>query len=178
MDEPSFVVDVRPILEELGGTVTIDADVDLPVITLGEETFAPLGPGHLVAQITNTGAGLVASGTIEVEMDATCSRCLCQFTLPVDAPVEGFYVLPGREDEIPEEQEVGVIAEGGIDLMDQMLAALALELPFAPVHDEECQGMCPQCGADLNEGPCGCRPDAAGSPFAALKDLLPPEDDE
>lgn len=179
MDRSSLAVDVRPLLEDLGATLSLDTDADLPDISLGTETFTPLGPAHLIAHVTNSGAGIVVSGTIDATFQATCSRCLREFPLAISAPVEGFYVQPGHDDEIPEEQEVSYITEGGsIDLMEQILAAIVLELPFAPLHAEDCPGICPECGADLAEGPCGCEPDRSDSPFAVLKDLLPPEGEE
>lgn len=178
MDAGQYLVDVRPILEDLGATISLDSDLDLPEVCLGTETFKPNKPAHLVAQVTNSGAGIVVDGTVEAEFDAVCSRCLRDFPLPVTAPVEGFYVAPGHDNEIPEEQEVSYINEGTIDLMEQILAAIVLELPFAPLHAEDCPGICPQCGADLSEGPCGCEPDASDSPFAKLKELLPPSEGE
>lgn len=174
MDEPSYTVDVRSILEDLGSTIELDADVDLPTIVLGEQEFAPVGPGRLVAVITNTGAGVVVSGSLEITFTAVCSRCLREFPLSLSTPVEAFFVAPGEDHDLPEEQEVGIIREGSVDLMEQIIASLALELPFAPLHAEDCPGICPQCGADLVDGPCGCEPDHSDSPFAALKDLLPP----
>jgi uncharacterized protein len=177
MDTPGYAVDVRSILEDLGGSFVLDSRVELPTIVLGAESFTPLQPAQLTADITNTGTGVVASGTITAVLEATCSRCLRVFPLTIVAPLEGFYVAPGHDDEIPEEQEVGPIFEGNIDLMDQILSALALELPFAPLHSEECPGICPRCGADLVESPCGCQPVVADSPFAVLKDLLPSDED-
>lgn len=177
MDAPGYAVDVRSILEDLGGSIVLDSELDLPTVVVGAESFNPLEPAHLTADITNTGTGIVASGTIAVVLQATCSRCLREFPLSIVAPVEGFYVAPGHDDEIPEEQEVGPIVEGSVDLMDQILSALALELPFAPLHSDDCPGICPRCGADLVDGPCGCQPVAPDSPFAVLKDLLPPDED-
>jgi uncharacterized protein len=176
METPAYSVDVRSILEDLGGVIALDAEAPIPVIVLGEQEFPPTRPAHIVASVTNTGAGIVASGTIDAEFNATCSRCLREFALSIVAPLEAFYVRPGEEHDLPEEQEIGLVQEGSIDLMEQMLAALVLELPFAPVHAEDCAGICPQCGADLGEGPCECEPDYSDSPFAALKSLLTPED--
>lgn len=176
MEEQSYLVDVRPILEDLGATLTIDSGVALPEITVGSETFKPLAPAHLVAAVTNSGAGIVVDGTIDVTFEAVCARCLVEFPLDVTAPLEGFYVTPGHEAEIPEEQEISYIHEGSIDLMEQIMPSIALELPFAPVHAEDCPGICPNCGADLAEGPCGCEPDVSDSPFAGLKDLLGKEE--
>ena len=55
-----------------------------------------------------------------------------------------------------------------------IVAALLLEVPLVPLCDDDCKGLCPQCGANLNEGPCGCSRDEAdveASPFAALKNF-------
>ena len=173
MEEASYSIDVRAILEDLGASIALDSEVDIPVIVLGTESFVPTRPTHVIADVTNTGAGIVASGTLDAEFNATCSRCLKDFALRVDAPLEAFYVAHGQEHELPEEQEVGYIAEGAVDLMEQIIASLVLELPFAPLHAEDCPGICPQCGADLADGACSCRPDDSDSPFAVLKDLLP-----
>lgn len=169
-------MDVRPILEDLGAAITLDSEVMLPRIALGTESFTPLRPAHLVAEATNSGAGIVVRGAVEALFEATCSRCLVEFPLPVTAAVEGFYVMPGHDEAIPGEQEVAFINEGSVDLMEQILQSIALELPFAPLHAEDCPGICPQCGADLSEEACDCGPAVSDSPFAALKDLLSPED--
>jgi uncharacterized protein len=172
MSEPAFLVDVRTLLEDLGATIGLDAEVVVPAIELGSETFTPTRPVRVVGAVTNTGAGIVASGTLDAEFNAVCSRCLREFPLQVSAPLDAFFVAEGRDEEIPEEQEIGYIHEGSVDLMEQILAALVLELPFAPLHAEDCPGICPQCGADLVNGPCACEPDHSDSPFAALKDLI------
>ena len=54
------------------------------------------------------------------------------------------------------------------------MAALLLEIPLIPLCDDDCKGLCSTCGANLNEGPCGCAPgddadfEMAKNPFAAL----------
>lgn len=179
MEEPRYSVDIRSILEDLGATITLDADVDLPEICVGTESFKPVQPAHLVADVTNSGTGIVVRGTVTVVLAAACSRCLREFPLTVTAPVDGFFVQPGQDEELPEEQEVSYISEAGsIELMDEILTAITLELPFAPLHAEDCPGICPSCGADLVNSACSCEPDASASPFAALRDLMSPEGDE
>lgn len=177
METPACLIDVCSILEDLGGFIAFDAPVDLPVIELGDEVFKPLEPARVTASITNTGSGIVASGTVHAVFEAVCSRCLREFPLEMTVPLDGFYVQPGEDAELPEEQEVEYVAEGSIDLMGQILASLVLDLPFAPLHDPDCAGICPSCGADLVDGPCSCEPVRPDSPFAALKDLLPPDDE-
>lgn len=169
---PSYRIDVRPIIEEHGGFVPVDASIELPLLEVGDESFTPLAPARLVGALTSTGAGIVLDGTLTVTVEAVCARCLREFPLDVSADIEGFYVEAGQEAELPDEQEFAYIVDGAVDIMDALLTALALELPFAPLHAEDCPGICPQCGADLVVGPCGCKPDMSRSPFSALAELL------
>ena len=51
--------------------------------------------------------------------------------------------------------------------------AVLLELPQAPLCRDDCRGLCATCGADLNEGPCGCVPEDRDARWAALDALRP-----
>lgn len=175
MTAPSYLIDVRDILDDLGATAVVDAEVPVPDVVLGSETYPALGPAHVVATLTNTGYGIVLSGSVDLEVSAVCSRCLEEFPLAVSGEVEGFYIRHGHEHELPEEQEFLFMGESTVDIMEPVLSAVALAMPFAPVHAEDCPGICVNCGKDLAEGACSCGPDLSSSPFAALKDLLPPE---
>ncbi len=88
-----------------------------------------------------------------------------------------FYIEDRYADEIPEETDSEPIgADGKIDLAPSLLGAVTIEIPFAPVHDEDCAGLCATCGADLNEGACGCHDGSDEEhPFGALKALLSEE---
>ena len=174
----SYRVDVRPILDEFGADIPLNAEVEIGQIDIGDESFVPTGPARLNAHLTSAGAGIVLGGKLEMTVLAVCSRCLREFPLDVSIEVDGFYIEPGQEAELPEEQEFAYVIEGAVDIADALVTSIALELPFAPLHAEDCPGICPQCGADLVEGPCGCGPDRAASPFASLAELFPAIDDE
>lgn len=172
-----YPVSVAEILSEHGATLHIEGDVDLGAFTVGEEPFEGIAPAHFALDLTNTGSGVVAMGSIAGEVKAECARCLRDFPLLVTGEVEGFYVEARYADEIPEESDAEPVADDEtVDLAPALMSAIAVELPFAPLHDPDCEGLCATCGADLNEGPCACHHDAnAASPFAALKSLLPDE---
>lgn len=174
----SYRVDVRPILEEFGADIALNAEIDLGRIDVGDESFLPIGPAHIDAHITSTGAGIVLGGTLDVTVQAVCSRCLREFPLDVTTEVDGFYIEEGQEAELPEEQEYAHVREGTVDIADAIMTSLALDLPFAPLHAEDCPGICPQCGADLVEGPCSCGPDPSASPFSSLAGLFPEDGEE
>ncbi len=171
-----YLVEARDLLEQLGEQISLDGEVPLQPFVMGSETFTPVGPAHVDVSITNTGAGLVASGTIDVDVTATCSRCLSDFVLPLTGQVEAFYVNSSHADELPEEQDFELIGDHAIiDVMPALRAAITVELPFAPLHDPECAGICPVCGINLNEESCECDPSSSESPFGALQGLLSDE---
>lgn len=58
-----------------------------------------------------------------------------------------------------------------LDLQPLVRDAILLDLPLAPLCDEACKGLCPTCGADLNEGSCSCDPAPADPRWAALNTL-------
>lgn len=90
--------------------------------------------------------------------------------------VEGYYLLEPAEDiDGYEDDEFEVIdADGSFDIAPAVIAALVYATPYVILCKEDCAGLCPRCGADLNEGPCSCgETDEIDpfNPFAVLKDL-------
>jgi uncharacterized protein len=167
----------RGVLDALGDSRVVSDAVDLMEVRLGEDVFTPLTPATFSVKLSNTGAGIVASGSASATFRARCVRCLCEYDAEIRADVEGFYVEVGDDVDLPDEQEREFITEDRIDLEPAVVQSLVLALPFAPLHSPACAGICPSCGADLNDGACGCAPATAASPFAALKDLLDVEQD-
>jgi uncharacterized protein len=173
----AFPVEVRSLFTSLSSSREVCGAVDLPDVSLGEQVFDFLGPVEFCVTLTNVGAGIVAEGTATAEAHTACARCLCDMTLTVSTDVDGFYVMPGHDTEIPEEQEYELVAENmTIDLEPAVAESLLVDLPFAPVHAEECKGICPVCGVDRNLSDCACELPVSGSPFEALKGLELPEE--
>ena len=56
-----------------------------------------------------------------------------------------------------------------IDLGEVVREHVALQLPMKPVCRDDCRGLCPQCGANWNEGTCDCRPDDMDPRLAVLR---------
>lgn len=169
-------VDVASLMDDPGGVLVVEDVYDVNELVVGEERFVLRAPAQFRVALSNTGGALIASGTVSADVTAECSRCLKEFPLTLTAEVEAFYVRHGDEREIPEEQDFAYVEASEIDLAPAVEAALAVEAPFAPLHDEDCPGLCPVCGADLGEGECGCAPPMAkDSPFEALSGMFEDE---
>lgn len=113
-------------------------------------------------------------GGIEVTADVVapwrgeCRRCL--------KPVEGSLTVHVRELYAPrhpgeDDEETYPLQGEMLDLKPLVRDALLLELPLAPLCSEDCRGLCPTCGADLNDAPCSCERPLADPRWAALEAL-------
>jgi uncharacterized protein len=170
----NYLVNLTSILDDLGATIEVSDEFVLDRLKVGDEVFVLTSPARFDIWLTHTGTSVVSGGRVSAEVVGICSRCLCDFPFRIEGEVDGFYVEPGKEEGIPEDQDYELVdAAGVVDVLPSLMVALVLEAPFAPVHDEECAGLCSTCGADLNAGPCGCA-DATGddNPFSVLGTLL------
>ena len=174
----AYRVEVRSLFSSLSASRAVSGQLELSDVELGEQLYRFDGPVAFDVTLTNAGTGIVAEGTVEATVRTSCVRCLCDMCLRFDAPVDGFYVLPGKDVDLPEEQEFELVADDlSVDLEPVLAASLVVELPYAPVHDPDCKGICPLCGGDLNAHACDCAPDVAPSPFDVLKQLKEEKDD-
>jgi len=166
------ITDISSALDEPGSSVDVARDVDLePMIGVGAE-YTPTGPGHIEVSLMNSGDGIVAMGVVSGTFRTECSKCLEPFNLDITANVEALYLAEDQTDLIDADEDWEPLSGESVDLAPTLHSALQLSLPFAPLHDEDCAGICPGCGCDLNKESCDCSDEEDVShPFAALKDL-------
>jgi DUF177 domain-containing protein len=116
-------------------------------------------------------------GDVKTILELPCSRCLEAFTLPVAQSFDLRYQPKSRntgegEREIEEDDlTTAYYADEAIDLGDLMREQFYLALPMKPLCREECKGLCPQCGANLNTTTCTCTRDWDDPRLAALRAL-------
>jgi uncharacterized protein len=134
------------------------------------------GEIHLLR--TNDNVSLHGVLTFPVRLN--CDRCARPFETDLEIDItrhlSPFFADPeareGDEVElIDEDMEFSFYHGEEIDLLDILVEEILLALPMRRYCREDCKGLCPRCGVDLNEQTCSCRDVAEDSPFAALKNL-------
>jgi uncharacterized protein len=173
----SHLIGTRDVLDVLGDSHTAEGELAVDGVRVADDVFVFAGPAPFTVTLTNTGAGIVADGTVRGRVRSTCVRCLTESESDIVARVEGFYVRPEEDVDLPQEQEREHIVDDRIDLEPAVFQALVLELPFAPTCRPDCAGLCQRCGADLNQGPCGCPAGDDSSPFEVLRQAFPAPQD-
>ena len=106
--------------------------------------------------IQNLESRVLASGTLQASGTAECARCLASFRIDWDVPVD-FMVLRDVHSEETEGETLLILQrDGEVELAESLREFAALAYPQSTVCREDCRGLCASCGADLNNGPCGC----------------------
>ncbi|RNC70356.1 MAG: DUF177 domain-containing protein [Desulfuromonadales bacterium] len=121
---------------------------------------------------------LRVSGSVTSKIRVNCSRCLTSFDSDLDLVFTIFYTEANRlgveeeELELAEEDLVSVSYVGNeIDFSSEVAEQVIMELPLKPLCNDECKGLCPSCGVDLNEVDCECERSVFNLKFSALKNF-------
>src|SRR3979409_1993007 len=112
-------------------------------------------------------------GSLSTRLAGQCRRCLTPVPVPGVATVDALF--SGDPDALEDPSSYPLAADAiEIDLRPAVRGALLLAGPRGVVGRDDCRGLCPRCGKDLNAGPCGCPPavDQRWHGLAALKDKL------
>ena len=187
METPNtdLVFNVAQLLKEPVGS-TRKFDIGAPELRLSEQSDRPDSEALEArgvagnVKITRLSKDLLVQGKVSADVRLECSRCLTAFSMPVEARLEENYqptvdIETGRpvHRETYEEDDTAfsISPNHELDLTEPVRQALLVALPLKPLCRDDCAGLCPQCGADLNEGPCDCEPDTTDDRWAALREL-------
>ena len=143
-----------------------------------DDDYRVVAPVHLVLDVRKDGDAFKVTGTVDTRIELECGRCLERYEIPVTSAFELRYV-PDDQNTGDEEREIeeddlttAFYRNNTLDLGDLMREQLQLALPMKPLCSEACQGLCAECGANLNTTTCGCTPKWEDPRLAALKGLL------
>ena len=146
---------------EVGAALGLDVDEV-------HQTLGDLKVDYVRGQflLTRTTRGVLIKGQFSTELQTECVRCLESFHLTLNVPMEEMFAFSAASDPIY------FIDEGWLDLRQPLREQIMLALPIHSVCRPDCKGLCPNCGQNLNEGPCNCSTEEIDPRLADLKKLL------
>lgn len=125
---------------------------------------------HGWVRVIRTHHGVLVRAELETQVKLTCSRCIGQFELRSDLIMEeeSFPTIDpatGRKTEPPEEAEgaIHLDAQHILDMTEVVRQYVLTEAPIKPLCREDCPGLCPGCGSNLNKEKCKCNAAPADS---------------
>jgi uncharacterized protein len=139
------------------------APADLGTPLLG----VPIGsPVSVELRLEAVMEGVLASGQARASLAGECARCLEPFDDEIDVEFQELYVYPESDDD-----EARRLDGELLDLEPTIRDAVVLALPFQPVCQPDCEGLCPECGARLLDDPGHAHDDDVDLRWAALSAL-------
>lgn len=153
--DADFRIYVRDLVHRPGTHREYNRDLTL-VEPLGTEVIGvPEGStATLSVQCEVVTDGIWVSGTFAAQATGECSRCLDEVTLDLEVPVQGLFLYPDApRDEGDDADDVFEFDGESLDLEGVVRDAVVTSLPFTPLCDPDCPGLCDQCGARLANDP-------------------------
>ena len=145
-------IDVKPILHTPGKRLDFRFSLDLSDLEFSGRR--PISrPVEVEGTVTNSADVLELELTATSTLDAVCDRCGKNFLQEKSVP---FRCLLAEELQNEDNDEIVLLENGEVDAEELARTAFILEMDTKTLCSEDCRGLCPRCGADLNLGPCGC----------------------
>lgn len=156
----------------------------VPVDAFGQDSWGPVeggmhDPVELDLHLDAVVEGILVRGSLGFHVSVDCARCLTPQRLDRTVEVAELFQDPTKRED-------GEDDDPGYELVDDLTAldlstlardAVIVDLPVRVLCDPECQGLCPECGADRNQTDCGHRPDQDPDPrWGKLAELDLPDD--
>lgn len=166
-----MLLDLRDILHLPEGEKAFQTQLDLSGLEFyGRKPI--VRPVLAQGRVVNHAGALMLNGTARSELDLVCDRCGKAFSREKIVPLDTLLATKLEHEE--SEEDIFLLQGSSLDLDELVTTAFVLAMDTKNLCSENCKGLCAKCGADLNLGPCGCRPEVDPR-LAALARLL---DDE
>ena len=148
-----MLLNVKPILHTPGKRLDFQFELDLSDMEFSGR-YPISRPVAVSGEVRNTAGILELTLNAKSTLDAVCDRCGKAFVQEKDVP---FTCMLAEELQNEENDEIVLLEDGMVDVGDLARTAFILDMDTKTLCSEDCKGLCPRCGADLNLGPCSCK---------------------
>lgn len=143
----------------------------------GDEEVPLVSPVKARLELTKAYSEIIVAGNVSAELELECSRCLKKYRRIMNEPVNVVYhplaeIGTDRHELKDDEMDMGFYQGEELDLQELIREQVMLNIQMKPLCDENCKGICSQCGTDLNTGTCSCEAKKVDSRLEILKKLL------
>jgi uncharacterized protein len=153
-------------------SLEVDAQVPMESVLWTGTDLTVDKPLRVRLEVEESGEDVVATGRLTGAVSMPCRRCLEPVVVELDHPVRLLYRagITELEAEAEEDHVYALPANAReLDLMDAVREHVILGMPEYVLCKEDCRGLCPQCGTDLNRETCDCAAEPADDRWAALR---------
>jgi uncharacterized protein len=174
-----LVLDTRELGRRPGSqhqvTRTVPAPADLGIEVLSVPEGAPV---ELDLRLEAVMEGVLVTGSASAELAGECARCLEPIDDVIDVRFQELFVYDDQDYSSGEDDGVSKLEDDLLDLEPLLRDAVVLALPFQPLCEDDCPGLCPDCGARLKDDPDHAHEDPIDPRWAGLAGLQQDQQDQ
>lgn len=149
-----MLIDLSDIIKDYGGRLELEKAFSMPKTSFMGEEFTFIGDCLLKGYILNNTKSLELSARVTGEMQVHCARCGKPMTAKVSFPISE--ILLREDEEFSDDDEVLVYSGTEIDLTEAITSSFLMNVDTRFLCSEDCRGLCPKCGVNLNDEACDC----------------------
>ncbi|MBV4414904.1 YceD family protein [Clostridium tyrobutyricum] len=135
----------------------------------GKEHIGILSPIRLLANLEKTDHMITLKGKVSGVLELTCSRCLKKFAHAINININERFT---DKKIVDCDEDIFFINDGYIDITQIIENNIILALPIKRLCKENCKGLCPECGTNLNDSICNCKENNIDPRWEKLKDMF------
>ena len=168
-----MLIDISEILSSKGKEITVSPELGLKDFRFGGVTYKVDECSAYELHISGGKSRIRISGHVDLQLSAPCSRCLdtvhISLSPEIDRSVDFDQVREGILEDI---NDICFMKEESLDTDVLVYNELIPHLPMKILCKEDCQGLCPVCGHNLNLGDCGCDRRSPDLQMSAIMDIF------
>lgn len=164
-----MLIDIKELFDAPNTVIPVELEVDLSEVDIwGQKIFS--SPVKIKGVFSNRSGLVTLKYSSEVLLEYNCDRCGIRASKSVEYEFEHWIARELESEE--DNDEYILVPEGTIDMDELVMADVTLELPFQLLCQDDCKGLCPYCGTDLNVSTCDCNQKQVDPRLEKLKMLL------
>ncbi len=166
-----MIIDVSSILKVPGGKIDIDCELSLDKAEFMGTCYKFTSPVKIKGSVANNGKSLFLKADCNGTMQTQCARCLKDieetFYFPLDEQL-----IQNDSADVSEDEDVIVFDGYSFELDDIVCDNFLMNVNGSYLCKEDCMGLCPSCGKNLNEGDCSCENIDIDPRWSTLLDII------
>ncbi len=167
-----MLIDLRKLLSGTEDKSIVNAYVEGSVLDTGSSKYDIIDKKPFELTFTRTGKNKVSiKGSGSLTLDIPCDRCLKPVKTKVDFEIDQIVTFEGDKGWV-EDEEQDYIDGYNLDVDKLVFTEVLLFIPGKTLCKDDCKGLCPVCGADLNIKDCGCDRESLDPRMSVFKDIL------
>lgn len=165
-----MTIDISDILKVIGGKMSVDCEINLSDIDFMGDNYHFLSPIKINGTISNNSESFILTADCFAKVKTRCSRCMKDIVVDIEFPLSENLIQDSGDEFV--DDDVIVFDGTSFDLDDIVLDDFLMNTSGHYLCNDDCKGLCPKCGIDLNEGECNCSDNDVDPRWAGLLDIM------